>query len=113
MPVAGATCVSSAGEAPRPFRVWPLNNMTAQLFNLSSDPWERDDIAAQNPGIVAKMAARLAVLAKGFFTNSDDFSATTVCPADTGNVTPCGCWAALNVWGGYFGPWAWAPNATG
>jgi hypothetical protein len=60
MPVAGATCVSSAGEAPRPFRVWPLNNMTAQLFNLSSDPWERDDIAAQNPDIVAEMTARLA-----------------------------------------------------
>ena len=83
------------------------------LFDVVADPTEHEDIAAQNPAIVADMAARLAVLAKGFFTNSDDFSATTVCPADTGNVTPCGCWAALNVWGGYFGPWAWAPNATG
>jgi hypothetical protein len=83
------------------------------LFDVVADPTEHEDIAAQNPAIVAEMAARLAVLAKGFFTNSDDFSATTVCPADTGNVTPCGCWAALNVWGGYFGPWAWAPNATG
>ena len=59
-PVRGATCVSSAGEAPRPFRVWPLNNMTAQLFNLSTDPWERDDIAAQHPDIVTEMTARLA-----------------------------------------------------
>jgi arylsulfatase A-like enzyme len=60
LPVAGATCVSSAGEAPRPFRVWPLTNMTAQLFNLSADPFERADVASQHPEIVARMAARLA-----------------------------------------------------
>jgi arylsulfatase A-like enzyme len=61
VPVAGATCVSSPGEAPKPFRVWPLNNMTAQLFNLTADPFERDDISAQHPDIVATMTARLAV----------------------------------------------------
>ena len=60
LPVAGPTCVSSPGEAPKPFRVWPLNNMTAKLYNLSVDPWERDDISAQHPDIVARLTARLA-----------------------------------------------------
>ena len=80
------------------------------LFDVVADYTEHDDIAHLHPALVASMTARLAELRKGFYSNSDDFAATTVCPADMGNVTPCGCWAALNVWGGWFGPWAWGHN---
>jgi len=89
-----------------------LNCSQGCLFDIIADPTEHNDVATQHPAVVASLTARLAELRKGFFTNADDFSATTVCPANMGNVTPCGCWAALNVWGGYFGPWAWAPNST-
>ena len=34
--------------------------MTAQLFNLTVDPWERDDVAAAHPDVVAQLTARLA-----------------------------------------------------
>jgi hypothetical protein len=53
-------CVSNGLTPPAPLSVWPLKNMTAQLFNLNEDPWERQDVAAQNPEIVAKLTARLA-----------------------------------------------------
>jgi arylsulfatase I/J len=82
------------------------------LFDVVADYTEHDDIAHLHPALVASMTARLAELRKGFYSNSDDFAATTVCPADMGNVTPCGCWAALNVWGGWFGPWAWGHNSS-
>ena len=52
-------CVSSDG-CGAPFRVWPLTNRTAQLFNLTSDPWERVDVAAQYPDVVAQLVDRLA-----------------------------------------------------
>ena len=59
---ADPNCVSGGvpPSPPTPFRVWPLNNMTAQLFNLTIDPWERDDVAAANPDIVERLTARLA-----------------------------------------------------
>ena len=60
LPVPGPTCVSSPGEAPAPFAVWPLKNMTAQLFNLTVDPYERDDVSALHPELVARLTARLA-----------------------------------------------------
>jgi arylsulfatase B len=54
-----SACVSG-GLAPKAFAVWPLTNMTAQLYNLNVDPWERDDVAAEHPDIVATLTARLA-----------------------------------------------------
>ena len=57
-----ADCVSSEGSPspPVPFSVWPLKNMTAQLFNLNVDPWERDDVSAANPDLVQRLTDRLA-----------------------------------------------------
>jgi hypothetical protein len=34
--------------------------MTAQLFDLNADPWERDDVSAAHPDIVQRLTARLA-----------------------------------------------------
>ena len=93
----------------------PTMNCTANggcLFDVVADYTEHTDIAAQNPAVVKSMTARLAELVKGYYSNSDDFTATSVCPQNMGNVTPCGCWAALNVWGGFFGPWAWGQNSS-
>ena len=59
-PKKGAKCTSSLpGSRPAP-PVWPLANMTVQLFNLAEDPWERHEVSAENPAVVARLAARLA-----------------------------------------------------
>jgi arylsulfatase B len=77
------------------------------LFDVVADPAEHVNVAADHADIVTAMTARLISLRKGFFSNSDDFTNRTVCPANA-SITPCACWAALNVWGGYFGPWSTA-----
>lgn len=60
-------CVSggAAPGPPAPFQVWPLTNMTAQLYDLNTDPWERDDVSAAHPDIVAALTARLAHWGEG------------------------------------------------
>ena len=86
---------------------------TGCLFDLEADLTEHEDIAGTYPDIVSTMKKRLTELAKGFYTNSDDFSNSTICPEDLGNYSSCGCWAAVNVYGRYFGPWAYSPyNST-
>jgi len=83
------------------------------LFDVVGDMTEHVDVAAQHPDVVASMTARLKELSQSFFDNSDDFTATSVCPPGVVNASsPCACWAALNVWGGYFGPWAWGANSS-
>lgn len=60
-PAQGANCTSSPpGGRPAPPPVWPLQNGTLQLFHVAEDPWERVDVAAQYPGVVARLLARLA-----------------------------------------------------
>lgn len=73
------------------------------LFDVLNDPTEHNDIAAQNPGIVTAMTNRLNTLAKDFYSNNDT-NFNYFCPT---NITmPCACWAAINIYGGYFGPYA-------
>lgn len=69
------------------------------LFDVSKDPEERVDIAPVSSDIVKTMTARLAVLAEGFFSNND--TGVDACPKGT---ALCGCWAAVNTWGGFLGP---------
>lgn len=71
------------------------------LFDVRADPEERDNVAAANPAVAAKLAARLAELVPGFFSNSDA-GGRDVCPEGTKD---CMCWAAENVHGGFLGPW--------
>ena len=70
------------------------------LFNISADLQERQDLAAQHPDVVAALAERLQLLASGFYTNNE--TGVDVCPPGT---LLCGCWAAVHVWGGAFGPY--------
>ena len=51
---------NAPAPSPTPFAVWPLKNMTAQLFNVFDDPEERNEIGAAHPDIVAALSARLA-----------------------------------------------------
>jgi len=85
---------------------------TGCLFDVVSDPTEHDDIAINHPDIVTSMIQRLNELEKGFFTNNDDFSNSTFCPSDLGNFSSCGCYAAVNIYNRYFGPWAYSPYNT-
>jgi arylsulfatase B len=71
------------------------------LFNTEIDPTEHTDFAAQYPQIVQQMNARLQELKKGYWNNND--TGTNICPA--GISMPCACWAALNKWNGFFGPY--------
>jgi hypothetical protein len=70
------------------------------LFDVRADPTEHDDVAAANPAVVAALTARLDVLKKGFYSNSDS-GGTDVCPAGTAD---CLCWAATHAHGGFVGP---------
>jgi hypothetical protein len=74
---------------------------TGCLFEVASDESESDNLAAQRPDLVAAMTARLAELRKGFYSNEDRGVDVDGC-AGKGD---CACWAAANVWGGFFGPW--------
>lgn len=40
--------------------LWPLPNMTTQLFNIATDPWEREDVSSQHPDVVQTLLARVA-----------------------------------------------------
>ena len=71
------------------------------LFDVRADESERDNVAAANPAIVAKLRARLAQLIPDFYSNSDA-GGTDLCPEGTHD---CMCWAAENLHGGFLGPW--------
>lgn len=71
------------------------------LFDVRADPTEHDDLAAAQPARVSAMAARLAVLRAGMFSNND--TGANLCPP--GTPGDCACWMAANVYGGYLGPW--------
>ena len=70
------------------------------LFNLTADPSEERNVAAEHPLLVANLSARIDELAKGFFSNSD--KGVDACPQGT---VLCGCWAAVHTWGGFMGPY--------
>ena len=73
------------------------------LFDVIADPTEHNNIASSNAGLVQSMTDRLAVLSKGFYSNNDT-AFDLICPP--GETMPCACWASINVWGGFFGPYA-------
>jgi arylsulfatase B len=89
----------NASSPQRSPNVWHLCG-TGCLYNLASDPTESQDVAALHPQLVSSMSARLDVLAQGFFSNQD--KGVDACPNGT---QLCGCWAAVNTWGGYLGPY--------
>jgi PAN domain len=58
-PQFNSSCIS-ASEAPGNLILWPLSNMTVQLFDLNNDPWERNDVSSLYPTIVTNLTNRLA-----------------------------------------------------
>ena len=79
----------------------------ACLFDVVADAGEHDDVAAQNPGVVAALTARLDELKAGFFSNSDGDRFVCAHNASLSVNGACACDRAERVCGGYFcGAWA-------
>ena len=76
--------------------LWAIHNCgrTGCLYNIEDDPYEEMDLAEQNPIILASMLSKL-----------QEYQATRFNP-DRGPISPLACDAALNVYGGFFGPFA-------
>ena len=56
------------------------------VFQVETDPWEREDVAAANPSVVSKMQARLAALVPGVFEGVSPIkNSSTVCEATAKN----------------------------
>jgi arylsulfatase B len=77
------------------------------LFDVEADPGEHVDVAANNSAVAASLAARLAVLREGFFTNSDGPNFVCTHNASLSVNGACACDRAARVCGGFFcGAWA-------
>ena len=56
------------------------------MFQVETDPWEREDVAAANPSVVSKMQARLVALVPGVFEGVSPIkNSSTVCEATAKN----------------------------
>jgi len=63
------------------------------LYDVTGDPFETTDIAAQHPDVVQTLTARLAELNKGIYL------------PDRGTPDPAAC----SRWNGFYGPWIDVP----
>ena len=74
------------------------------LYNVEEDPTEQNDIAAENPAVVAELLAELHVAAQSFWNNNE----SGVCAHNSSLPiqSACACDAASVVWGGFLGPYA-------
>ena len=75
------------------------------VFNLTADPAEAVDLGPSRPDLVANLTAELAQLKRGFFENHDSAAPDAALCADAPPGVPCACHAALEHWGGFFGPY--------
>lgn len=71
------------------------------LFDVVRDPGERLDLALHDKIRLTSMKKRLEEHRKTFFENND--RGVDSCPS--GIDIPCACWAAVNYYGGFFGPY--------
>lgn len=81
----------------------------ACLFNIEQDPTEHVNIIDENVDIAQRMNERLIELNKGYYQN--DEVGISQCPSHLTDQS-CQCWAAQNLWNGYWGPSAYIPNST-
>ena len=84
-----------------------LNCTNGCLFNIIEDPTEHINIVEDNMELAQEMNDRLNELKKGYYSN--DEKGISYCPK---NVSDCQCWAAINMYGGYWGPSEYLPNST-
>jgi arylsulfatase A-like enzyme len=78
-----------------------LNCKDGCLFDVVRDPGECRDLAQHDKIRLATMKERLVEHRKTFFENND--RGVDSCPSGIG--IPCACWAAVNYYGGFFGPY--------
>eukprot|EP01006_Ploeotia_vitrea_P023287 TRINITY_DN55727_c0_g1_i1.p1 TRINITY_DN55727_c0_g1~~TRINITY_DN55727_c0_g1_i1.p1 ORF type:complete len:547 (-),score=22.30 TRINITY_DN55727_c0_g1_i1:33-1673(-) len=70
---------------------------TGCLYNIFDDPLEENNLAPHMPTLWHTMYARVLELQKGVFS------------PNRGKVDPAACHAALNKYGGFWGPWVDVP----
>jgi len=63
------------------------------LFNIAEDPTEHQEVSSKYPDIQKKLFDRITELSKSVFS------------PNRGEVDPKACQAAVNVYGGFWGPW--------
>lgn len=78
------------------------------LFDIFADPTEHNDIAAQNPAIVAKMSARIMELLQGEVTVKE----SGLCPTPTGTGNDQKSAASARAIG-FWEPWLPPINTSG
>ena len=78
------------------------------LYDIIKDPNEYNDIMNENMDVAQNLNARLVELRKTYYTNNE--KGIEKCPKNIN--TSCQCWAALNIYGGFWGPSEYLPNST-
>jgi arylsulfatase A-like enzyme len=78
-----------------------VNCSNGCLFDVLRDPGEHVDLAPKETARLSWMKYRLTQLRENFFENDD--RGVDSCPPDID--IPCACWAAVNYYGGFFGPY--------
>eukprot|EP00049_Salpingoeca_infusionum_P001522 m.48939 g.48939 ORF g.48939 m.48939 type:complete len:549 (+) comp11071_c0_seq2:65-1711(+) len=63
------------------------------LFNVATDPHERNDVAAENPQLISQLIAKMANMSKSIF------------PHPLGPKDPVCAQTAETKYGGFYGPW--------
>lgn len=84
-----------------PIDLWlcsvPCTPQTPCLWDLETDPYERTDVAAENPSVVANLLARLRSLQMNFSNSTTILDNGRFCEAVNNRTLP--------GLGGFLGPW--------
>ena len=97
----GGYLYPNSSSPKHPIQGTELNCQDGCLFDLEQDMTEHVNIIDGNQDIAQKMDARLVELKKGYYTNNEP--GVTMCPK---NISmSCQCWAAYNLYGGFYGPY--------
>ena len=83
-----------------PIQGTKMNCNEGCLFDLEKDMTEHVNIINENMDIANKMYQRLVELKKGFYSNNEP--GITMCPKNISGS--CQCWAAFNLYAGFYGP---------
>ena len=77
------------------------------LFDIINDPTEHINIFNDNLSLAKEMNQTLNELKKGYYSN--DERGISYCPS---NISDCQCYAAINMYNGYWGPSEYLPNSS-
>lgn len=79
------------------------------LFDITHDETEHENIFHENMDIAGRMNDTLTRLRKGYYTNDEE--GIPFCPSNYTANHKCQCWAAVNKYGGFWGPCHYLPSS--